>query len=214
MQGNEKKKHGIKGRAIVSLLGAWGFLILSLTGLVLYIEPHGRVAYWTEWRFIGLGKEHWDGIHIVSGIFFIVTGAFHIYFNWKPLIGHIRIKLAEGIRLRIEFAISSALAIFIAASVLWHIPPIAYLLDLNEYIKGSWVQRAEDKPPYGHAELDSLESFCSKMHIDLEQALTKLKKLKIEVSSSEEKIKSIAKRNDVRPADIYHIIKGIRRSPG
>ena len=34
--------------------------------MVLYIEPHDRVAYWTEWRLLGLGKQHWDGVHALA----------------------------------------------------------------------------------------------------------------------------------------------------
>ena len=212
MQDQEKQRK-IKGRTIVSLLCAWSFLTLGITGLVLYIEPHGRIAFWSEWRFLGLGKENWDGLHIISGILFVIAGAFHIWYNWKPLIGHIRIKLTKGIRLRMELVLSLALAVFISVSALWHIPPIGYLLDLNEYIKGSWVQRAEDAPPYGHAEMHSLKSFCEKTRIDLDQALKKLKEMKVVVTSSEEEIRSIAKKNKLRPADLYFMLKEFQR-PG
>jgi hypothetical protein len=50
---------------------------------MLYIEPHGRVAYWTKWSFLGLEKDQWGNIHIFSGLLFLVAGGFHLYYNLK-----------------------------------------------------------------------------------------------------------------------------------
>jgi hypothetical protein len=48
------EKRGFHGRGFFSLLSFGGFIVLALTGIVLFIMPHGRVAYWTDWRFLGL----------------------------------------------------------------------------------------------------------------------------------------------------------------
>jgi len=37
----------------------YSFIIMSLTGLVLYITPPGWIANWTTWILIGLDKEEW-----------------------------------------------------------------------------------------------------------------------------------------------------------
>ena len=207
---DQKKQRKINGRAFVSLLCAWSFLILGVTGLVLYIEPRGRIAFWNDWRFLGLGKENWDGLHIISGFFFVIAGAFHVWYNWKSLIGHIRTKLNSGSRLRMELTLSLALAVFISVSALWHIPPIGYLLDLSEYIKGSWVQ---ESAPNEHAEMYSLKSFCEKTRIDLDEALNKLNEMNVVVTSSEENIQSIAKNNKLQPAVLLLMLKEVQR-PG
>jgi hypothetical protein len=57
-----------RGRAFTSLCSLVSFILLLLTAIILYIEPHGRVAYWTKWNFLGLEKHQWGNIHIFSGL--------------------------------------------------------------------------------------------------------------------------------------------------
>ncbi len=201
-----KDKRPLSGRAVVSLLVVWAFLISGITGLVLYIEPHGRVAYWTNWCFLGLGKNQWDGIHVISSWLFVLVGALHLYFNWKPFLGHLRTKVFRNIRLRGELIIASAVALFIVLSGIWGLPPLRYVLDLNEHIKNSWVKTDNDNPPFGHAEMLSLRSLSRKMEIDLEPALAMLQQRGIDVSSTDETIAAIAEKNGITPAEVYEII--------
>lgn len=44
---------GKSWRSFTALVVTWAFLILMVTGLVLYIVPHGRVAYWVHWSLAG-----------------------------------------------------------------------------------------------------------------------------------------------------------------
>ncbi len=76
------------GRAFASLCSLAGFMLLCVTGLILFLEPHGRVAYWTRWCFLGLEKDQWGNIHIISGFLFLIAGAFHLYYNWKAILGY------------------------------------------------------------------------------------------------------------------------------
>ena len=62
-------------RSITAFVVTWSFFVLTTTGIVLYIVPHGRVAYWTLWSLAGLEKDQWAGIHMTFGGVFIITGA-------------------------------------------------------------------------------------------------------------------------------------------
>ena len=111
----------INKRGLVSFLTLFGFLIMSLTGLVLYVMPAGRVAYWIHWEMIGLSKDGWGNIHILSSILFIVAGAFHIGLNWKPLMNYFKDKVRRGVKLRRELVISSILSLWIVAVSYTHL---------------------------------------------------------------------------------------------
>jgi hypothetical protein len=52
----------IKG--LTSLAMACLFLIVSFSGIILYMTPQGRVANWTNWTLLGLGKHDWSAVHI------------------------------------------------------------------------------------------------------------------------------------------------------
>lgn len=203
-------KTGIKWRTIVSLSTTWLFLVMGITGLILYVVPHGRIAYWVDWRLLGLSKTDWGNIHIVSSILFVISGAFHIYFNWRAFLGHLRKKLAKSMRLRKELWITSAAALFVTASALWNIPPLGYLIDLNENIKDSWIEDKSFEPPFGHAELLSLDVFCKKTKIDLGLAQAALKERRIVVESAGETLGSIALNNGISPRDVFAVIKDLQ----
>ena len=201
------KRKAIHKRGLTSFFTLFGFLIMSITGLVLYIVPQGRIAYWVNWKLIDLTKTDWGNIHILSSIFFIVAGAFHIYFNWKPLMNYFKDKISKGVRLKWELAISLAVAIIIVISSLYNIPPLKYLIDLNEYIKDAWITSEEYEPPFGHAELLSLQSFSKKMKIDLEKAVNELQSKGIKIESVENSLEDISQDNGISPMGIYMIIK-------
>ena len=44
-------------RGFASLATGFAFLIMIVSGVVLYVAPRGRVANWTDWTVMGLGKE-------------------------------------------------------------------------------------------------------------------------------------------------------------
>ena len=44
-------------RAMTSMMTTGGFLIMGVTGLMLFATPEGRLAYWVDWSLGGLTKE-------------------------------------------------------------------------------------------------------------------------------------------------------------
>jgi hypothetical protein len=203
----------INKRGLTSFFTLFGFLIMSITGLVLYIGPAGRVAYWTIWKFAGLSKDDWGNIHILSSILFIVAGAVHIYFNWKPLMHYFQDKARKAVRLRKELAISLALSAWLIVSSVWPFPPLSYLLDFNTWLKDVWIVEDHYEPPFGHAELLSLKTFSTKMDIDLDKAVLELKSNGIMFSGTDETLEDIARTNNTAPMDLYLMIKKFEPVP-
>jgi len=203
----------IHTRGLTSFFTLFGFLIMSVTGLVLYIGPAGRVAYWTTWEFLGLTKTDWDNIHILSSILFIVAGGFHTYLNWKPLMNYFKDKARKSIKLRRELAISSVLSVVVTVSAISPFPPFSYLLDFNAWLKETWVVQDDYEPPFGHAELLSLKTFTKKMDIDLPEAVRELSANGIALKNADETLEEIANNNGISPMNIYLLIKKFEPAP-
>jgi len=201
------KNDKIHKRGLTSFFTLFGFLIMSITGLVLYVVPAGRVAYWVDWQFLALTKTQWGNIHILSSILFVVAGAFHIYFNWKPLMNYFKSRATRTAKLKKELSIATAVSALIILSSLYPIPPLSYLLDFNEYIKEVWIIEDDYEPPFGHAELMSLAVFAQKMDMDLGKAEAELKARGIEYDNNRQTLEEIAEINDVSPMDLYLMIK-------
>ena len=56
---NKASPRRIHVRGLISLLTAMSFLIMSISGIVLFIVPQGRIANWIDWRFLALTKGQW-----------------------------------------------------------------------------------------------------------------------------------------------------------
>ena len=196
-------------RSLTSLSVMAGFLIMSLSGVVAFVNPQGRIAYWTDWSMLGLTKEQWGDIHILSSLLFVVAGVIHIYYNWRPLMNYLGQKVASGRKHQREIAITILLSLVIVASAIWKIPPLSYLLDLNAYVKELWVVHKDYEPPFGHTELLSLKVFCQKTNIPLEAAMAALKEQRLAGVEADRLLKDIARANNTSPMAVYRLIKGL-----
>ncbi len=201
------------GRTFTSLCSLVSFILLCFTGIILYTEPHGRVAYWIKWHFLSLEKDQWGNIHIYSGLLFLVTGGFHIYYNWKPLIKYLSGKIKSSLRYKRELIISSIIFIWIVVSGIWSLPPLVYVSDLGEAIKNSWVTSPELEPPFGHAELVSLQTFCKKQRIPLDQAMLELRDADFTVDNPKSTLIEIAESKRTSGMGVYEVIKKLEAKP-
>ena len=90
-------------------------------------------------------------------------------------------------------------------------PPFSYIITIGEDIKASWIISPELEPPFGHAEMLSLKSFCKKTNINLQQAMDELKKQGIKLESEMQTIEEIARSNDLAPMELYQYIKHLEK---
>jgi hypothetical protein len=200
------EKKGFHSRGLTSLISLMSFLIMTVTGLVLYFVPEGRVAYWVNWKLLGLTKTDWGNIHIISSIVFAIAAGFHLYLNWKPLMNYLAGKIERTLKFRKELVVTSIVTVLIVAGSISLIPPFNYVIDFSKYLKGTWVTNRDYEPPFGHAEEVSLKILARKMDIDLEKAVAELRAQGFRFDSEDEKLKDIAMANDMTPMEVYVVI--------
>lgn len=189
-------------RRFTSLLTAFSFVVMAFSGLIAFVMPQGRIAYWTNWTLFGLDKLAWGNIHIATGLLFLVAGLIHTWLNWKTLLHHFGGKKTETVS-RTPLWSALALILFFSVGAVFEPPPLKQLFDFNTAVKASWVSTPKQKPPYGHAELSTLADLCAKQGLDLQQTLLHLKKTGLEEVRADATLKQIARRNDRSPAEVY-----------
>lgn len=192
-------------RGFFSLLTTFCFVVMVITGIVLYVEPHGRVAYWTNWRLLGLGKDDWDGIHIVTSFFFLIAVGFHTYFNWKQLVRYLSGRARQGARQWRELAVAAGLVTIgcVGATASW--APFSWLLDLSDAAKSAWAKAPSEQPPFGHAEMVSVASLCRKLGLDEDKAISNLEARGIS-ASPDQTVAAVAERGGVSPQELFRIM--------
>lgn len=196
----------MKIRKITSLTAALAFILMVLTSIILYIVPQGRVAYWADWRLLGLTKTDWGNIHINLGLLFIVTLFLHVYYNWKSLISYLKDKAQQVKLMTPEFKVALAITIASIVGTYLMVPPFSWVMALNDNFKEDGAEKYGE-PPYGHAELSSLSTFANKMGLDVTESLARMKKAGLQVESDQQTLADIGRLNHVPPQKIYLAIK-------
>ena len=197
----EKKKQ-FKIRAFTAMMMLWSFVLESISGIVLYFVPPGRVANWTNWKLCGLTKHGWGAVHTILGYVFLIFAILHIYFNWKPILSYIKRKIKGGMRMRAEMTVSVVVTLLITVLTIASIPPFSSIMDLGESLKNSW-EDTSTQPFMPHAELLTLQEFTLQVDIPLDEALNILRAKGVEVGDPESEVADIAEKNGLSPAQIY-----------
>ena len=121
----------MKFRKIISLTALISFVFLILTSIVLYIVPQGRVAYWSDWRLLGLTKTDWGNIHINLGLLLLLSIAFHIYYNWKPIVAYLKNKARQLTVFTPDFNVAAIVVIAFIVGTYFLMLPFLLLLAFN-----------------------------------------------------------------------------------
>lgn len=199
----------MKLRKITSLTAGLAFLVMTLTSIILYIVPQGRIAYWADWRLWGLTKTQWGDIHINTGFLFLIALILHIYYNWKPIVNYLKNQAKKLKIFTPDFNVAAVIIIVCILGTYFSLPPFSTVLDIGAQIKDDAAQKYGE-PPYGHAELSTLKSFTSKLKLDLEQSMDLLARAGIKVENPEQTLSEIGRINRISPNTVFMTIESAR----
>lgn len=192
-------------RKIVSLTSLLSFILLMLTSVILYIVPAGRVAYWADYHLWGLTKTQWGNLHINLGVLFFLAVIIHTFYNWKAITAYLKNKAKEFRLFTAEFNLALLVTLLFSFGTYFEVPPFSTILNIGASISAD-AEAFYGEPPYGHAELSSLQTFTKKMELDLSTSLQRLNDAGMNVTSSGQSILEIAKANGGSPKEIYLVI--------
>jgi hypothetical protein len=195
----------MKVKKITSLIMLWSMIMMIYTGIVLYIAPHGRVAYWTNWELFGWSKDQFADIHTTFMVLFIAATLLHIYYNWKSLTSYMKNQAKSFVFFTKEMLAALSIVLLFFFGTLYTVVPFSTFLEFGEGMKESWVEKSEE-PPYGHAEESTLKDFSQKTGYDLDQVLKVLGEHKITASKSQT-LEDIALKEGKTPGYIFGLIR-------
>lgn len=205
-------------RRIASLTGFFAFCGVLLTSIVLFVEPHGRVAYWANWRLLGLSKAQWGALHVNLGVLLIISVVIHTCYNWKSILAYLKDRFEPRLRISKDGIASFLLAAAFVAGTYFQLVPFSTIVSVSEAFKDR-ATRIYGEPPYGHAELSTLEDFARKMQIDLPQGVELLRIAGFQDVDAGQTLEEIARSQGVPPQTVYQVIwpaaaaEGVRELP-
>ena len=189
-------------KAFISLYIVFSFLVLALSGLVLYVAPPGRIANWSIWRLVLLSKAQWQAVHTIFAFLFIVAASFHLYFNWKVLLAYLRSKLHEGLHMKREVGAASAAGVLLLALTIGGVPPFSSVMEAGDDIKNAWAAPSSE-PPIPHAEDLTVQKLAETAKVPVEQARQNLLQHGVTMERADMTVKEIAASNQLSPEQVY-----------
>lgn len=188
-------------RKWISLLLSFSLIVLLVTGVVLYVEPPGRIAFWTDWKLLGLDKHQWDALHTVFGFLFLILSIWHLLLNWRPLMRYMRQTFPVGVGL------------LLSALIFWgtitYKPPFRWIIDWQRVLKDSWQAPA---PVIPHAEQMPLGRVARLIGLEPQEALAVLRQHGIRVESPKEKLEQIARKNHKSPSELFELLQKFQKN--
>jgi hypothetical protein len=212
----------MKIRRVVTLTVFLSFVFLALSGVMLFLSPQGRVAYWAGWTLFGLNKDQYSAIHTTFMVLFLTAGIWHIVLNWKPITGYLKDRSRKIRLFTPESSIALALAGFFLVGPLTGSPPFRQFLDAGADVKTFW-EKVSGAPPWGHAEENSLQRFCRGMEdyerlenqrlvaVDCEEAVARLRAEGFSVEGLDQRLVDIAATNGTTPQTVAAVLMAVAR---
>jgi hypothetical protein len=199
-------------KKITSLVMLFSMLIMTYTGIMLFICPPGRIAHWAQWTMFGMTKEQFGQVHTTFMVLFILATILHVYYNFKPMVSYMKNKTKQFVFFTKDTMVALAISLVFFVGTLSEVAPFSSFLNFGEDIKNSW-EKDYGTPPYSHAELSSFKSFVSKLGFDLNKSKEILNQNGISFKDTQS-LSDIAKENDSSPQFIYELLKQNLKSEG
>ena len=212
----------MKTRRVISLTALLSFILLSISGILLFVSPQGRVAYWSGWTLFGLTKDEYSAVHQTFMVLFLVVGVWHIVLNWRPITGYLKNRSRQVRLLTPESGVAMAVAGVFVAGPLLGVFPFRQFLNAGEDVKAYW-EASSGSPPWGHAEENSLARFCRGLEdferleaqrliaVDCDAALEAMHTRGLAVASTRERLIDIAEANGTTPQALAAIVMSVSR---
>ena len=132
---NSRQNKLINKKGLTTFLLFLSSLIISFSGIALYISPKKHAPIWAKGLLWGLDKDQWKEIHTVVSLLFIIVAIIHLYLNWRVFRNYIKSRIKEGINLRRELAIACLIiAVFVGGTIM-QVPPFHTVIEARESLK-------------------------------------------------------------------------------
>jgi hypothetical protein len=207
----EAARRSFNMRGFTSLLLTLSFMVMVFSGVMLFLTPRGRVANWTDWTLLGLGKHQWGAVHIVNSLCFVGVAALHLYLNWSLFVSYLKKRAVAGLHMKRELAVATVVCVLLLVGTIASVPPFSSIMALQEDIKDYWEVRTA-QAPVAHAEELTLSEFSDQIDLPLDELMGTLRKEGFAADSGELTVGELGRQKGVAPNAVFVAIQ--KHHPG
>ncbi len=144
---DQNMKQAFSWRVFISFGLCLSFIMILVSGVILYIFPGGKGNSGFIWEMAGMAKPAWQNQHIIFGFAFSLLSLFHLLlFNWKAFFSYLKTKTTEGLSRPGELLIIVLLCMFFGVGTYFKIQPFSGILEFGKSIAKSWDGNNTQEP--------------------------------------------------------------------
>ena len=179
------------------------FLLMLLSGLILYVKPEGSIARWLDWEIIFLDKTAWESVHTIFSFLFAVFALFHILKIHIPNLAMYLHTKRNSTQSELFFSLALSLVFLIGTAI--NVVPFSSVYQAGNYISESWSSM--NKPEIEKIDASTtIQQLSDYKNISVDSLISELKKSEISVVSKEKSFLELSKLNNTAPYKIYEMI--------
>jgi len=195
-------------RKYISVGLALSFLMIVLSGFILYIAPPGRVARWIQWMALGLNREQWETQHTLFSYLFISFGIVHLFsMNWKAFLSYFTNGFANKLRSKKEALVAFITVCIIFFLTLFEVPPIISVMNLGNNISDTWSTKIGNPPVRGVESMSAAELAELFFNSDVDLLLDRMREAGFEVVNQTQTLSEISAANGISLKEVYEVFQ-------
>lgn len=177
------------------------FVLMLLSGLILYFKPEGTVARWLDWKILGVDKSGWESLHTVFSFLFLAFALFHILrIHLRNLRAYMLNYKPRGFRR--ELYVSLVISVVFLAGTLMYLPPFHLIYQAGNALSDEWagmVQVESETIVPRH----SLEKVATELGMDSKSLKEWMSRQDMEKLSSRATLMEHAENLGITPYTLY-----------
>jgi len=205
--------HKFNWRTFISVALLFSFIIMMISGIILYIAPEGSLSRWINWDVFSLSKKQWEQQHTVFSYLFIIFSVLHVFkINWFLLKSYFFAVKIKPVFLK-EIVISIIIVALVFVGTLFDWRPFVSVVDFGNQISESHARNVH-KPAVNDAEKLSLDEFANKvLGTSYSEMAKQMKVYDLNGINKDTTVLSFCKQNNITPQKFYIELKNkIRRT--
>lgn len=182
------------------------FIVMMISGIVLYIAPEGSLSRWIDWSVFGMSKTQWEQQHTIFSYLFVIFSVFHIFkINWIIFWSYFFVKRFKFIYWK-EILVALFISIILFAGTLADIRPFNYVMKFGDHVSESFGRNVQ-RPDIPDPEKLTLEQFANQVYnISYHHFDEIIKKHQLITDGKDQTIQNFCSLNNISPEEFYKLL--------
>jgi uncharacterized protein DUF4405 len=194
-------------QSFISIGLLFSFIVMLLSGVILYVAPEGSLSRWIGWDVFSLTKKQWEHQHSIFSLVFILFSIFHIFkINWSLLLSYFALENKKLTNIK-ELLAALLISILVFIGTFYNLSPFENIINFGSNVSENQTVEVE-RPDIPDIDKLPLNVFSDRVfNISAAELEIILEKNNLKVVNSNIAVNEFCVKNNISPQELYLLIK-------